>query len=137
MGTAIIANPVMGWIGDHWSHRKLMAGVLPLSARTDCLGSNPGDWFASFSSRRHCKRHSLDDQHRYDPRFQPEAEHPSYIGLQNTDSSSDYLSAAPGRLAGQRLPASIASALAEYLLHNLFLCQNRSSPRMTKLLEKS
>jgi MFS family permease len=33
LGTAIIANPVMGWIGDHWSHRLLMAiGVLGASA---------------------------------------------------------------------------------------------------------
>jgi len=24
MGTQIIANPVMGWIGDHWSHRGIM-----------------------------------------------------------------------------------------------------------------
>jgi MFS family permease len=33
MGTQIIANPVMGWIGDHWSHRGVMIiGMVSASA---------------------------------------------------------------------------------------------------------
>lgn len=25
LGTQIVANPIMGWLGDHWSHRSVMA----------------------------------------------------------------------------------------------------------------
>jgi MFS family permease len=33
MGTQIVANPIMGWIGDRWSHRWVMiSGMLAASA---------------------------------------------------------------------------------------------------------
>ena len=47
MGTQIIANPIMGWLGDRWSHRRMMS-IGMVSAAASALiamwAPNP-DWF--------------------------------------------------------------------------------------------
>ena len=47
MGTQIIANPIMGWLGDRWSHRRMMI-IGMVSAAASALiamwAPNP-DWF--------------------------------------------------------------------------------------------
>lgn len=47
MGTQIVANPVMGWVGDHWSHRTVLEfGALSAIASALLAAVAPSaDWF--------------------------------------------------------------------------------------------
>jgi MFS family permease len=87
MGTAIIANPVMGWIGDRWSHRKLMAvGVLSasLSGMIAWAATSPSWFYTVFILAGIANVAVWTISIAIIPDFSPEAERPSYIGLANT-----------------------------------------------------
>ena len=87
MGTAIIANPVMGWIGDHWSHRLLMAiGVLSASASAliAWLAPSPIWFYPVFMLAGIANVAVWTISLAMIPDFSSEADRPSYIGLANT-----------------------------------------------------
>jgi MFS family permease len=87
MGTAIIANPVMGWIGDRWSHRKLMAvGVLSasLSGLLAWAADSPHWFYPVFILAGIANVAVWTISLAMIPDFSPEPDRPSYIGLANT-----------------------------------------------------
>ena len=87
LGTAIIANPVMGWIGDQWSHRLLMAiGVLGASASALIAWLAPSPiWFVPVFMLAGIANVAVwTISLAMIPDFSSEADRPSYIGLANT-----------------------------------------------------
>lgn len=87
MGTQIIANPIMGWIGDRWSHCSLMAiGALAasLSGILAWLAPNPYWFFPVFILAGIASVSVWTVGLAMILNFGEEHERPVYIGLANT-----------------------------------------------------
>ncbi len=87
MGTQIIANPIMGWIGDRWSHRALMAiGALAasLSGVIAWAAPDPYWFFPVFILAGIANVSVWTVGLAMILNFGDEHERPAYIGLANT-----------------------------------------------------
>lgn len=87
MATQIIANPIMGWLGDHWSHRSVMiAGMLISSASAILAWKAPDpNWFFLVFILAGIGNVALwTVGMAMTLRFGSEQERPVYIGLANT-----------------------------------------------------
>ncbi len=87
LGVQIIANVVMGWIGDHWSHRRVMEiGLLAVvgSALLAWWAPAPGWFFLVFTLAAIGNVAIWTIGITMVLEFGEEAERPTYIGLANT-----------------------------------------------------
>ncbi len=87
MATSILANPLMGWIGDHWSYRWIMA-IGMLSAITSGIlaywAPDPG-WFYLVSILAGIANVAVwTIPMAMVPEFSNLADRPAYIGMANT-----------------------------------------------------
>jgi MFS family permease len=87
LGVQIIANVVMGWIGDHWSHRRVMEiGLLAVagSALLAWWAPSPGWFFLVFTLAAIGNVAIWTIGMAMVFEFGAESERPTYIGLANT-----------------------------------------------------
>ena len=87
LGVQIIANVVMGWIGDHWSHRRVMEiGLLAVvgSALLAWWAPAPGWFFLVFTLAAIGNVAIWTIGITMVLEFGAESERPTYIGLANT-----------------------------------------------------
>ena len=87
LGTQIAANPIMGWIGDRWSHRSVMEiGILSavLSALLAWLAPSPGWFYLAFVMAGIANVANWTIGLAMILEFGNEPDRPAYIGLANT-----------------------------------------------------
>lgn len=87
LGTQIAANPLMGWIGDRWSHRAVMEigiGSAVLSALLAWLAPSPGWFYLVFILAGIANVAVWTISLAMILEFGSESERPAYIGLANT-----------------------------------------------------
>ncbi len=87
MGASIIANPIMGWMGDRWGHRSIMAfGMLAAAASglLAWLAPEPGWFYMVFVLAAIAYVALWTTSMAMIPQFASEADRPSYIGMANT-----------------------------------------------------
>lgn len=87
LGTQIVANPILGWLGDHWNHHRLMEiGVVTsiFSVLTAWLAPTPGWFYLAFVLAGIANVASWTIGMAIILEFGNETERPVYIGLANT-----------------------------------------------------
>jgi MFS family permease len=87
MGAQTLANPFMGWIGDHWSQRsayEIGAGAAALSAILAWQAPSPGWFYLVFGLAGVASAAMWTVTLAMTLKFGQEAERPVYIGLSNT-----------------------------------------------------
>lgn len=87
MGTQIVANPVMGWLGDRWGHSRIMkAGAFAciMSALLAAVASHPGWFYLIFMLTGIGNVILWITPMAIMMNFSNEADRPAYIGLANT-----------------------------------------------------
>jgi MFS family permease len=87
LGVQTLANPLVGWIGDHWSQRlalEIGAGAAALSALMAWWAPSPGWFYLVFTLAGIANAALWTVTLAMTLKFGQEAERPAYIGLSNT-----------------------------------------------------
>jgi MFS family permease len=87
LGIQTLANPLVGWIGDHWSQRialEIGAGAAALSALLAWWAPSPGWFYLVFTLAGVANAALWTVTLAMTLKFGQEAERPVYIGLSNT-----------------------------------------------------
>jgi len=87
MATSIVANPVMGWLGDRWGHRSIMAFGMLAAAASGLLAwlvHDPKWFYLVFVLAAFANVANWTIPLAMIPQFASEPDRPSYIGMANT-----------------------------------------------------